>query len=655
MSSQRLASVLIANRGEIACRIARTARRRGMRIVAVYSEADRDALHVAMADEAHLIGPAPAAESYLQRDRIVETARRAGVACLHPGYGFLSEQPELAEACARAGIVFVGPPASAIRAMGLKDRAKDLVAAAGVPVIPGYQGERQEDAFLRAQADAVGYPVLIKAVAGGGGKGIRRVDVPDAFADALESARREAESAFGNARVLIERCVPSPRHIEVQVFCDASGGAIHLFERDCSLQRRHQKIVEEAPAPGMTPETRAAMGRAAVEAARAVGYVGAGTVEFIATGDLRPDGFWFMEMNTRLQVEHPVTEAITGLDLVDWQFRVAAGEPLPHAQGAVRIRGHAIEARLYAEDPQADFRPSTGRLHALRLAEPEGVRVDTGVREGDGVTPFYDPLIAKLIAHGRTRAEAAARLRVALDGTLVAGPRTNLGFLRRLITSEAFERSRTDTGYVDRDHAALVESAPGIDAGCLRRGVLALLASGQPPAAGTSPWDVADGFQLGAARVQVWPLAIDGRRDAVTLVWPEPGAGGEPEILYRGEPASGSGGDRIAIVPAEGGVLVLRDGRQWRLDALDEAEAAPEREAGGGGIAAPMHGRIVAVHVAPGDRVGRGQRLGLIESMKMEHALTAPAAGTIVSVAARAGLQVAEGALLFTLAPEASE
>src|ERR1044071_2290112 len=424
-------SVLIANRGEIAVRIARTARRLGLRVIAVYSEADAAALHVRVADEAYLIGPPAAHESYLVIDKLIAVARRSGAQCIHPGYGFLSENAQFAEACAAAGIVFVGPPPSAIRAMGLKDQAKALMEKAGVRVVPGYHGELQDPKFLKEKAYQIGYPVLIKAVAGGGGKGMRRVDKHAEFDGALEGAAREAQSAFGDARVLIEKYVTAPRHIEMQVFADAHGNVIHLNERDCSLQRRHQKVLEEAPAPGMTDEVRAAMGRAATEAARAVGYEGAGTVEFIADGaqGLRPNGFWFMEMNTRLQVEHPVTEAITGLDLVELQFRVAAGETLPLAQSDVRIDGHAAEARLYAEDPERNFLPSTGKLATLEFPAGEGVRIDTGVEAGSVVSPYYDPMIAKVIAHGRDRGEALQRLADALGDTVVIGPHANAAFL----------------------------------------------------------------------------------------------------------------------------------------------------------------------------------------------------------------------------------
>ena len=450
-------SVLIANRGEIACRVARTAKRLGLRTIAVYSEADAIALHVRLCDEAHPIGPAPAQDSYLSIDKLIDVARRTRAECIHPGYGFLSENAGFAEACAKAGIVFVGPPPSAIRAMGLKDRAKALMEKAGVAVVPGYHGDRQEPAFLKQKAYEIGYPVLIKAIAGGGGKGMRKVEKHAEFEAALEAAQREAMSAFGEARVLLEKYVTSPRHIEIQVMADAHGNAIHLNERDCSLQRRHQKVIEEAPAPGMTPDLRAAIGAAAVKAAKAVGYTGAGTVEFIAdgAGKLRPDGFWFMEMNTRLQVEHPVTEAITGLDLVEWQFRVAAGEPLPLAQDEVPLNGHAIEARLYAEDPERGFLPSTGRLVALKLPEGEGIRVDTGVETGSDITAFYDPMIAKLIAHGATREQALARLGGALERTIVAGPRSNVAFLGALCRAKEFRAGAVDTGFIERNGDAL--------------------------------------------------------------------------------------------------------------------------------------------------------------------------------------------------------
>ncbi|GJD49287.1 Acetyl-/propionyl-coenzyme A carboxylase alpha chain [Methylobacterium crusticola] len=658
MTPRRLTSVLIANRGEIACRVIRTARRLGLRTIAVHSEADREALHVALADEAYPIGPAPAAESYLRADRILAAAARAGADCIHPGYGFLSERPDFAEACAQAGIAFVGPPASAIRAMGLKDAAKALVAQAGVPVVPGYHGARQEPDFLAAEAAAIGYPVLIKAVAGGGGKGMRRVDGPEDFAAALASAQREASGAFGDPRVLVEKYVLAPRHVEIQVFCDAHGNAVHLFERDCSLQRRHQKVIEEAPAPGMPPEVRAAMGRAAVEAARAVGYVGAGTIEFIADGreGLRADGFWFMEMNTRLQVEHPVTEAITGHDLVEWQFRVAAGEPLPVArQDDLAIRGHAVEARLYAEDPAGGFLPSTGRLLALELPAGEGIRIDTGVRAGDSVTPYYDPMIAKVIAHGASRDEALDRLAGALGRTLVAGPRSNVAFLKALAEAPEFRAGRFDTGFIDRDLAALTGAGASHDAE-VRRGVAALVARARPaPGPGpASPWDADDGFQLGQARRQAWPVLVEGEAREAVLHWPEPGTGGSLRVAFGDEAAAAaSAAGPMRVVETPRGVLVVSGGRQVAVEAPDPFDVDLDHiDDRGGTIKAPMHGRLVEVLVAPGDRVVRGQRLAIVEAMKMEHALTAPADGEVAEVSAQAGQQVAEGARLITLKTE---
>lgn len=645
MTTRRLTSVLVANRGEIACRVIRTAKSLGMRTIAVHSEADRDALHVALADEAHPIGPAQASDSYLRIDRIIEVARASGAACIHPGYGFLSERPDFADACAEAGIVFVGPPADAIRAMGLKDAAKALVAQAGVPVVPGYHGARQDPDFLAAEAAAIGYPVLIKAVAGGGGKGMRRVEGPEGFSDALASAQREAQNAFGDPRVLVEKYILSPRHVEIQVFCDGHGNAVHLFERDCSLQRRHQKVIEEAPAPGMPEEVRAAMGRAAVEAAKAVGYVGAGTVEFIADGreGLRPDGFWFMEMNTRLQVEHPVTEAITGHDLVEWQFRVASGEPLPVDQAGLSIHGHAVEARLYAEDPDHGFLPSTGPLRALQLPEGEGIRVDTGVREGDRVTPFYDPMIAKVIAHGATRDEALDRLAGALGRTLVAGPKTNVAFLKALAEAPDFRAGRFDTGFIDRDLSLLTAPSPHRDA-AIRAGIRALVAP-QIPARTGSPWDATDGFQLGEARRQIVPFVLEGEPAEAVLHWEPSG----PRVDYgeaSPEPAA------LTVVEAPPGVLVLAEGRQIALSPPDPFAVDLDHIDQGGTIKAPMHGRLVAMLVAPGDNVVRGQRLAVVEAMKMEHALTAPSDGIVAEVTAEAGQQVAEGARLITLTTE---
>jgi 3-methylcrotonyl-CoA carboxylase alpha subunit len=650
-----LSSVLIANRGEIACRIIRTAQRLGIRTIAVHSEADADALFVRMADEAHAIGPAAAAESYLRIDRIIEVARRTGAAAIHPGYGFLSERVELAEACAENGIVFVGPPASAIRAMGLKDAAKALVASAGVPVVPGYHGQRQEPEFLRQKAYEIGYPVLIKAVAGGGGKGMRRVDKVAEFEPSLESAQREAQAAFGDPRVLVEKYVASPRHIEVQVFADNHGNVVHLFERDCSLQRRHQKVIEEAPAPGMTPQMREAMGRAAVEAARAVGYSGAGTIEFIADASkgLRPDRFFFMEMNTRLQVEHPVTEAITGLDLVELQFRVADGERLPFAQDDLAVHGHAVEARLYAEDPERGFLPSTGKLWALEFPQGESIRVDTGVEPGDEVTPYYDPMIAKVIARGETRDEALDRLSAALGETLVAGPKTNTAFLRALCDAPGFRSGEFDTGFIDRNLAELGAVPRAPDEGLVAAAALRLveddafrLATGAAArvddAAG--PWWVDDGFQLLGTRRTQLALEVDGETRDIELAW-----GPEGPWLSTGDVQEP---DDLTLVETPDALLVLSQGRQTSIRWRDPFAVDLEHLDTGGTVKAPMHGKLVAVFVQPGEAVHKGQRLAVVEAMKMEHALTAPRDGTIAEVLAEPGTQVAENARLITLAED---
>ena len=650
-----LESVLIANRGEIACRVIRTSKRLGLRTIAVYSEADAEALFVQMADEAHLVGPAAARDSYLRIDRIIEVAKRTGAACIHPGYGFLSERAEFAEACAENGIVFVGPPASAIKAMGLKDAAKALVQQAGVPVVPGYHGAKQEPDFLRQKAYEIGYPVLIKAVAGGGGKGMRRVDKVADFEAALESAQREASSAFGDPRVLVEKYVLSPRHIEVQVFADGQGNVVHLFERDCSLQRRHQKVIEEAPAPGMTAEMRAAMGKAAVEAARAVGYVGAGTVEFIADGreGLRPDRFYFMEMNTRLQVEHPVTEAITGLDLVELQLRVASGERLPFTQEDLAIVGHAVEARLYAEDPENGFLPSTGKLWALDFPEGEGIRIDTGVEAGDEVTPFYDPMIAKVIAHGATRDEALDRLADALGRTVVAGPKTNVAFLKKLCEAGGFRSGPFDTGFIDRNLQLLGAAPREPDPEAVAAGALYLVQRQAEQIAFRSavhlddvagPWGQGDGFQLLGDRTTGLRIAVDGLDMTVDLSWDTEGA------FVRGREDARE--QSFSIVDAEDSIIVLSHGRQTRVSLHDPFAVDLEHMDEGGTVKAPMHGKVVAVFVQPGDRVEKGQRLAIVEAMKMEHALVAPMDGEVAEVAAEAGAQVAEGARLIVLKTE---
>jgi 3-methylcrotonyl-CoA carboxylase alpha subunit len=631
-------SVLIANRGEIACRIARTAKRLGMRTIAVYSAADARALHVRLCDEAHCIGPAEPRESYLSIERLIEAARSSGAACVHPGYGFLSENADFAEACARADLVFVGPPAAAIRAMGLKDRAKALMEKAGVPVVPGYHGERQDAKFLKEKAYEIGYPVLIKPAAGGGGRGLRRVDKHADFDDALEAAVREVAAAFGSGRVLIEKYVTAPRHVEFQVFADTHGNVIHLGERDCSLQRRHQKVIEEAPAPGMTANLRAQIGAAAVEAAKAVGYVGAGTVEFVADGSkaLRPDRIWFIEMNTRLQVEHPVTEAVTGLDLVAWQFKIAAGEALPLTQKDVRFDGHAVEARVYAEDPEHDFLPSTGPIVAMEL--PTDVRVDSGIEAGGEVTPFYDPMIAKLIAHAPTRTAALDRLAEALDHTAIVGVRSNVAFLAALCRAHDFREGRVDTGFIDRNLAALGAVPHGPDRAAAALGVARLLAgepSGPETAEPYSPWDARDGFQLtGTRRIEV-PILIGADAAAATVAF---GKDGMHVMVGDAAPAA----DARAFAAGQD-VYVLRHGRQTRLRLKDVAVAAAEAGGGDGVVKAPMHGRVLELFVAVGDLVSGGQRLAVIEAMKMEHTLRAPFAGTVRRVAAIAGAQVVEG------------
>lgn len=642
-------SVLIANRGEIACRIMRTAKRMGMRTIAVYSQADAKALHVKLADEAHLIGPAPAAQSYLVIEKIIAAAKASKAECIHPGYGFLSENTAFAKACTEAGIVFVGPPPAAIEAMGLKDRAKALMEKAGVPVVPGYHGDKQDAKFLKQKAYEIGYPVLIKAVAGGGGKGMRRVEKHADFDDALSGAMREAQNAFGDARVLIEKYVTAPRHIEMQVFGDSHGNAIHLNERDCSLQRRHQKVIEEAPAPGMSAALRAEMGQAAVAAAKACGYVGAGTIEFIAdgAGGLKSGGFWFMEMNTRLQVEHPVTEAITGLDLVEWQFRIAFGENLPLTQDQVPLTGHAVEARLYAEDPEKSFLPSTGKLIALDFPKGEGLRVDTGVEAGDEVTPFYDPMIAKLIAKGETRDETLDILANALDATVVIGPRSNAGFLAALARSPDFGSGAFDTGFIDTHLSELV-GAHGLDHEAVAFGAEALMASEHDRLAERresidSPWDADDGFQLSGTRRLIVPLIAEGQKVNAEVTY----EGGAAKVTVNGvSPAA----DATAII-ANDAVYVLQRGRQTKLALRDLSLGEDTNEGGGGLVRAPMHGKVLAVLVEQGASVARGQRLAIIEAMKMEHTLTASVDGTVAEIAAAVGAQIAEGAKVMTIAP----
>jgi acetyl-CoA carboxylase biotin carboxylase subunit len=625
-------TLLIANRGEIACRIIRTARKMGIATIAVYSDADTTAAHVAMADRSVRIGPAPARESYLLGDVILAAAKETGAEAIHPGYGFLSENAEFAEACAKAGVAFVGPPPDAIRAMGLKDRAKALMAKAGVAVVPGYLGEDQSPEHLTREAAKIGYPVLIKAVAGGGGKGMRRVDAAGEFSGALESAKRESRSAFGDDRVLIEKYVSRPRHIEVQVFADSHGNAVHLFERDCSLQRRHQKVIEEAPAPGMPPAMRAAMGEAAVRAAKAVGYAGAGTVEFIADASegLKADGFWFMEMNTRLQVEHPVTEAITGFDLVEWQLRVASGEKLPREQRDIRIDGHALEARLYAEDPSNHFLPSIGTLERLRL--PENVRVDSGVREGDAVTPYYDPMIAKVIAHDVTREGAAAKLAGALAHAEIAGLSTNNAFLIRALRDRDFIAGEIDTGFIDR-HMAELAPAREPDAEILS--AAARFVVNERVGGSDGPWSARDGFRLAGKSRQVVEFMSVGKK------------------LTAGLSVSDASGIHVLRLQ-NGDIAAIRAGETFTLRPFDPFESAEAAGIAADRIATPMPGKIVQILVKAGEKVKRGQPLAVLEAMKMEHTLSAPADATIEEVNVSPGDQVVAEAVVVRFAKEAA-
>ncbi len=622
-----IASLLIANRGEIACRVIRTARRLGVRTVAVYSDADAKALHVRMADEAVHIGPSPAAESYLRGDNIIAAAKATGAEGIHPGYGFLSENADFAQAVIDAGLIWVGPKPDSIRAMGLKDAAKTLMAEAGVPVTPGYLGADQDPKRLKEEADAIGYPVLIKAVAGGGGKGMRKVDAAKDFADALESCKREAASSFGNDVVLLEKWIHSPRHIEVQLFGDAHGNVVHLFERDCSLQRRHQKVIEEAPAPGMDEATREAVCGAAVRAAQAVNYEGAGTVEFIADASkgLRADRIWFMEMNTRLQVEHPVTEEITGQDLVEWQLRVASGEKLPKRQKELSINGWAIEARLYAEDPVREFLPSVGRLEHFDLGE-DG-RIETGVEEGDAISPFYDPMIAKLIAIGADRAEAIAELAAILDEVEVWPVKTNAGFLFNAILDEDFGAGRIDTGFIARKLDELVPD-PEPDETIWRAAAAVATAEEEEPLA-----DLA-GFRLNAPDNAAVALGRGGAFRTVRLDDDQPMAA-----------ASGFRDEERVVVFYEGQAY------GFGLTARGSVGAA----AGDGAIVAPMPGKIASVEVSQGEKIAKGQRLLTLEAMKMEHGLIAPFDGVVAELNAKAGSQVSEGTVLARIEKKDSE
>ncbi|HET9046726.1 MAG TPA: acetyl/propionyl/methylcrotonyl-CoA carboxylase subunit alpha [Casimicrobiaceae bacterium] len=654
--------ILIANRGEIACRVARTARRMGIRTVAIYSDADAHALHVAACDEAYRIGPPPPRESYLKGDEIIAIAKRSGAQAIHPGYGFLSENEDFAAACGRAGLVFIGPPPAAIAAMGSKSAAKAIMANASVPLVPGYHGDDQDPALLAREAQKIGFPVLIKATAGGGGKGMKIVSAAGEFAAALASAQREAKASFGDDRVLVERYLTSPRHIEIQVFADTQGNAVYLFERDCSVQRRHQKVLEEAPAPGMPADRRKAMGDAATAAARAIGYVGAGTVEFIAEQD---GTFYFMEMNTRLQVEHPVTEMITGLDLVEWQLRVAAGEALPRRQDELAINGHAIEARVYAEDPDRGFLPSIGTLTHWRMpAQTDRVRVDTGFGVGDEVSPFYDPMLAKVIVWGEDRAAACAQMQTALADCEVVGVATNVAFLERVVAHEAFASGRVDTGLIDKHRAelfpaagatpprALIVAAAAEYAALRDRAEAAARASGDPH----SPWSVPDAFWNGTDTHAVRYAFDEGDARHTVVVRPHDRGAVDVIVGDRTMPVAfvrdgsrlvvdGDGARFAATIVPEGEErFVFASGIRRRLRLVDPLAHAGEEEVHGGHLMAPMSGTVVAVMVKAGDKVEKGAPLIVLEAMKMEHTIAAPSAGVVAAVHFAVGDRVAEGA-----------
>jgi 3-methylcrotonyl-CoA carboxylase alpha subunit len=658
--------ILIANRGEIACRVAATARRMGIRTVAVYSEADAGAKHVAVCDEAVLIGPAAAKESYLKGDKIIAVALATGAQAIHPGYGFLSENAEFADAVAAAGLVFIGPPASSMRAMGSKSAAKTLMESASVPLVPGYHGEAQDPDLLHREADRIGYPVLLKASAGGGGKGMRVIERTEDFAAALASCKREAISSFGDDKVLAEKYLQRPRHIEIQVFADTHGNCVYLHERDCSVQRRHQKVLEEAPAPGMPAERRAAMGEAAVAAARAVGYVGAGTVEFIANQD---GSFYFMEMNTRLQVEHPVTEMITGTDLVEWQLRVAAGEPLPLRQEQLTIHGHAIEARIYAENPEKGFLPSIGTLRHMDTPAavsfelggtpggvPAAVRIDSGVREGDAISPFYDPMIAKLIVWGADRAQALARLSQALAEFQITGLATNIAFLKRLVEGSAFASADLDTGLIERHGATLFPPTQAAPVGALALAAMAL--AGGEHTGSTDPWANATGWRLNGDYQR--KLAFSDEHQVYDVA-----------LTYRAHGwhiAVGDAGTDLVLAARDGATLSLRlgdtamhgtvrrdgetfhvftGGRHYTLAYHDPMAHAGEVEAAGGRLTAPMPGKVVAILAKAGQDVKKGEPLVIMEAMKMEHTIGAPSDGVVEELLYAVGDQVADGAPLL--------
>ncbi len=659
--------ILIANRGEIACRVAATARRLGVRTVAVYSDADARAAHVQACDEAVHIGAAPPRESYLQWQRIIEAARATGAQAVHPGYGFLSENEDFAQACADAGLVFIGPRPHSIRAMGLKAESKQLMARAGVPLVPGYHEADQDPALLQREADRIGYPALIKASAGGGGKGMRVVERSEDFAAALASCQREARNSFGSDAVLIEKYVQRPRHIEIQVFGDTHGQVVYLHERDCSVQRRHQKVLEEAPAPGLSPALRQRMGEAAVAAARAVDYVGAGTVEFIVEQDTydQPESmrFYFLEMNTRLQVEHPVTEAITGLDLVEWQLRVACGEPLPLSQAQIPLIGHAIEARICAENPERNFLPATGTLSVYRKPahaafERAPVRVDDGVRQGDTISPYYDSMIAKLIVHGDTREQALARLDAALAQTHIVGPSTNVAFLRQVVRSDSFAHARLDTALIQREAAQLFGQDP-VGAGAAVAAVLAHLLQAEQASAGADPFSARDGWQSHGTTRRRFELEMGEQTLHAELLYGRSGlqlqVGDGPALplswLVQGDALVVTHAERLVsrVDWQDETAHVFTPRGAARLRLIDRLAHAGDAASEGGRLTAPMPGKVVSFFVKAGDPVRSGQALAVMEAMKMEHTIAAPADGVVAELLYAPGDQVGEGAELLRL------
>ena len=698
--------LLIANRGEIACRIIHTAKRLGVGTVAVYSEADVNARHVSLADEAVAIGPAPARDSYLAAEKLIAAAERTGAEAIHPGYGFLSENAGFAEACGDAGITFIGPSPRAIEAMGSKSAAKTIMQQAGIPLVPGYHGDNQDETFLLGEAKKIGFPAMLKASAGGGGRGMRVVNSAEEFSDALRSAKREALGAFNDGRMLLEKYLEQPRHIEIQVFCDQHGNAVHLFERDCSIQRRHQKVLEEAPAPGMTDETRSAMGDAAISAARAIDYTGAGTVEFIVDSNGR---FYFMEMNTRLQVEHPVTEFITGLDLVEWQLRVAAGELLPTSQEQLQIDGHALEARIYAEDPDNSFLPSTGHLSHLRFpAETGQVRVDTGVRQGDSITVHYDPLIAKLIVRGSDRKGCLRRMIEALGQTQVAGVTTNVDFLASVVSHEAFQAAHFDTGFIDRHQAELIPDKAPASSDALALAALyqvlrrASRSCREAATAGdpTSPWWATDNWRPNLVEEEHFSFHDGTRESGVCITQTDPGShtgaylgtdlnlsaavtNSVPQLASRNAPgqAQGQAGCNCIIrigtqsirasgrLEADGRLASILNGTQRRVDVVEDNDYLVIFEAGNtcrlkqlsdgghsteeeatGNLISPMPGTIIEVMASEGQQVSKGDKLLVLEAMKIEHTIVAPHDGTVQTLHYRAGDMVEEGVELLALA-----